>query len=354
MDRRSFLKTTAAAAATATAAGGTAQASALPAAPALSSGVRELRMTTDWPDGVAGLADQAHRLARRLETATGGRLRIVLEPGHAADAAASHDLVVASGHRHLPAHPAFAYFAGLPIAGGIAPAALPAWLQAGGQELWDELAGSLGEKCLLVGHSGAGSRLWSRAPITSADDLAGQPIAAIGLGRDIVRGLAGIPVELPAGGLAAGLADGTVRAAEWCGTMNACALGLASAAAFASPIGLNPNGEAVALSIDRRVWDSMTPGDQTLIEAIAAAELQASLAEAASVERHLADALHARGELHLTALDVELTRAIATLAEAVVADVAGHDALSARIDASYMAFNPWPMASGSRGAWRLS
>ncbi len=71
MDRRSFLKTTSAAAAaatTATAATAEILEKTTPnPAPAVAKGVKELRFAMPWSDGVTGFADQARRLAQRIE-----------------------------------------------------------------------------------------------------------------------------------------------------------------------------------------------------------------------------------------------------------------------------------------------
>src|ERR1700682_2044115 len=81
MSRREFLKSPAAAAAPATAATTavaetTAAAPESYPAPALASGVTELRLAIGWPDGVSGPADQARRLGQRIATMTGGRYQV--------------------------------------------------------------------------------------------------------------------------------------------------------------------------------------------------------------------------------------------------------------------------------------
>lgn len=326
MDRRQFLKTTTAAAATA------ATSAAQLAAPAVASGVRELTLATAWPDGVAGLADQAFRLARRIETATSGRYRITVLPGAAADVGGSFDLVHASPNRHLAHHPAFAYFAGLPITDGLSPSALPQWLASGGQQLWDDLSADLDEVSLLAGHTGGSSWLWSAATISGAEAFVGRRIAAVGLGRDIVGALGGTAIEAAPPDLASALREGSADAVEWCGLMCGSALGLDHATARVMHSAFNPLGMAVALSIARRVWDALPAGDRTLLEAIAAAEYRECLAESEAIDALL------RATIAPAATPSGLAGTIATLASAIVADVAGRDAASARIDASYMAF----------------
>src|SRR5688500_12568051 len=50
------------------------------AAPAYAQGIRELKMVTDWPAGSPGLQSSAARLAERIGSATGGRIRIEVFP----------------------------------------------------------------------------------------------------------------------------------------------------------------------------------------------------------------------------------------------------------------------------------
>jgi len=66
MDRRNFL------AGASIAAGVVAS---LPA-PALSQGMRELKMVTTWPKGLPGLAASAERIAQAITTASGNRIRV--------------------------------------------------------------------------------------------------------------------------------------------------------------------------------------------------------------------------------------------------------------------------------------
>src|SRR5919204_694196 len=131
MDRREFLKSTGAAAAAATAAAPTSVAS-----PALASGVTELRVALPWPEGVAGPADQARRLAQHITAMSAGRFHFALVSGvdnaFAAVRAGEADLYYASEHAHLGAHRALAYFSGLPGEHGIAARRLSAWIEVGG------------------------------------------------------------------------------------------------------------------------------------------------------------------------------------------------------------------------------
>ena len=63
----------------------------------------------------------------------------------------------------------------------------------GGQELWDELAGSFDLKCLPCGNTGVQMGGWFRKEINSADDLKGLKMRIPGLGGDVMAKLGASP-----------------------------------------------------------------------------------------------------------------------------------------------------------------
>ncbi|NJN40204.1 MAG: twin-arginine translocation signal domain-containing protein, partial [Gammaproteobacteria bacterium] len=68
MERRKFL--------TGAAAGGAAVAASTLSAPAISQGVKQLKMVTTWPKNFPGLGTGAERLAERINTMSGGKLQV--------------------------------------------------------------------------------------------------------------------------------------------------------------------------------------------------------------------------------------------------------------------------------------
>ena len=138
MDRRDFLKTTGAAAVAAGTAAAPAGATEAQAGPVTRPGARLLTLGSQWAPEPAGCGPE--RLARRIETATDGRYRIVAAAG-----SADPDLTYGGGWRHASHHRAFAYFAGLPFSQGLDAPTQQTWLAAGGGAmLWDELAAEFG------------------------------------------------------------------------------------------------------------------------------------------------------------------------------------------------------------------
>ncbi len=339
MDRREFLITS----------GGAAVAAASPVASQASDitadtrdelpgGAGFLRLSMPWADTPQGPADSVRRLAHRFEEMTGGRYRIDIRAG-VAGPDGDADLVHGSAHDFASYHPAFSYFAGLPGSSGLGANDFAHWIAVGGgQMLWDDLAGQHGWKPLLAGHTGEAPPLWSREPITVLGDFSGRRIAAPGLGADVARALGADGHHLELSRVAAALADGSVVAAEAGGMLSSLASGVGRVARHATGQGLNGNGTALSLSVRHSTWERMPKADQAILAAAAAEEFHVSLAEARAHQHIARRVLESSFGVTFAPWSVEVAGALDRVAEATIAHVAGRDAISARIDQSYMAF----------------
>src|SRR4029450_7043115 len=124
-------------------------------------------------------------------------------------------------------HPAFAFFAGLPLGEGLPSADLDGWLTlGGGQLLWDELARPFGLKPLGAGHPGAGGGLGSSVRLQAAADLVGLPVAATGLAARVLEVMGAEVIDVAAPDLGAALTTGRVRAGEAGGPLPGTAFNL--------------------------------------------------------------------------------------------------------------------------------
>lgn len=337
MDRRSFLKTTGAAAGAGVVAGAArpAAANSSGSLPALTSETRELRVASAWPEAVAGPADDARRLLASLVEASEGKWSFrVLEPAAGTTAidrvaGGEADLFIASDNDHSGLDPAFGYFGGLPGGLGLAAQELEAWLLAGGgQRLWDDLAGHHGIKPLLAGHLGSPAGLWSAEPLRGLDDLAGATIAASGLALDVARGLG-------ARAVGAGHEAPIVQGA---GLVTDLASGLPQVARHYYTGSLAPGGATVTLGVARGVWDGLSGTGRAILSGCAAAAWRESLATQRIHARLALDALQQARRVSIGSLPIEIDRQIGHVSEAVVAHAAGSSARARAIDASLMAF----------------
>jgi TRAP-type mannitol/chloroaromatic compound transport system substrate-binding protein len=328
MDRRDFLKVGGAVAVTAGSAGA---ATARPA-PTILPGATELRLASpDLPD-VPGLASD--RLARRLELATGGRYRIVSEP----DASAA-DLVFGNVNCRRDQHPAFAYFAGLPLGIGLDHAKHQTWLAiGGGQMLWDDLAARFEFKPLAAGHTGPSGGLWASRRLETASDLSGAHIHVDGLAAEAVRALGALLVRLAVGDVRAGLAEGRIEAAELLAPMVLASPDLQPLAQRLYSPGLNGGGAMLSLDVRRQVWDGLGVTDQAILEACAAEAYMQGLAEAQAHDMMAAQIASTAKWPVKSELGAELSASLHRAADEVLAKLADYDSDARRIHDSYQAF----------------
>lgn len=339
MDRRAFLKTGSGAAAAA-AGVGFAEVGAV-SAPGLVLSRRELRMAIPWAVETPVLGDAALRLARRLETACDDRYRLqpvtIAESGIEAIRSGAADVYYGTEHQNVHLEPALAYFAGIPRIAGLNALEHQAWLAAaGGQLLWDDLAGDLGVKPLLAG-SILYEGFWLREPLTRVSGLKGMRLHVLGLAKDVLSGLGGIPVSLPVAELPAALDDARIAGAQGCGPLADMALGLhASAKLYARCAAAG--WTAVSLGLRRALWNSLPSADQAIFEACAAEEARTGMAEAMTHRRIIYAALARQHDVAIRFIPVEIESAFAGEWSRVVGELASGSARAARIAASYTAF----------------
>ncbi|MCB1505677.1 MAG: twin-arginine translocation signal domain-containing protein [Hyphomicrobiaceae bacterium] len=357
MDRRDFLKGSSAAAiglGSAAAAAKAADDARALAAPAIIPQRRTLRMASLWPDAVTGPGDHVRRFARRMEAASDGRwtIEIAKEPAVGANAfkavmTGEADLYAGHEHAHRELHPAFSYFAGLPCGTGLNIDELDAWLvAAGGQDLWDDLAGAFNMKSLVIGHSGRAHGLWTRMQIEQAADFKDKRIAVLGIAADVLQAHGAIPIQDALPSTVALIASREIDGADIIGPSEFTHLPHAAATANQKPVyyvthSINHGGYALTLGLRRSLWDVLANSERIMLSALASEALLASRADAhadARMTPHIYDMAAQFAAFNEVRISYRLADQFASIAAPIVADIAGHDEHSRRINASYMAF----------------
>lgn len=263
-----------------------------------------------------------------------------------------------AGHEHAQRglHPAFSYFAGLPCKTGMGIDSMNAWLvAAGGQELWDELAGDFNIKGLVIGHSGRGYGLYTRQPIAELCDLRGKTIAAAGLAADVLAAAG----ASPASGCHEHWAD-LYSTAELDGVdaigshfdrppVREDHSGTFGKPHWRSPP-LNTSGYAITLGLRRSLWDGLANSERLILSALASEALTASRADKRAQRRsprrepgygqdRKPHSFASANDPRLEPAPMELVATqLARIAATVVAEISGRDAMTRRINASYMPF----------------
>src|SRR5262245_6571810 len=255
--------------------------------PALSQGIRQLKMVTSWPADMPGLQTSAVRLARSIDEATGGRITIEVFPADAlvrpfevfdAVSAGVADMYHSAENYFETKSPGFNFFAAVPF--GFTADELYAWVQyGGGQELWDALSRQFNVKPLLCLNSGCQMGGWFTREMTTVEAFKGLRYRMTGSGGEVLRRLGAVVVAVPGGEIVSALMSGAIDASEWIGPWLDMAIGLHKSVQYYYYPGFHEPGTGFSLGINRGVWDGFAASDQRMIEAVAAGEYTRSLAE---------------------------------------------------------------------------
>ncbi|MEM1265790.1 MAG: TRAP transporter substrate-binding protein [Pseudomonadota bacterium] len=279
MDRRSFLRTSAAGGAAATL-----------AAPAIAQGNRTLTMVTSVPHGFAIFDDAAVYFNNAVAAMSDGSL--VIEKKAAGELVGAFEVfdAVTAGQADCyhsaeyyfgGQHPGYFFFTAGPF-GGTAQEQNAWYLHDGGIELHDELGQIFGLKSFLCGNTTVQPGGWFREPINSAEDLQGLRFRMPGLGGRALANTGASVQTVPGGEIYQALASGALDAAEWIGPFADERLGFQEICKYYYTAGFHEPGSALAVAFNRDVWDSLSPAHQAICEQAAVATSSWNIAQSNS------------------------------------------------------------------------
>jgi len=336
MDRRSFIRNAGLAGAGATAA---------LAAPAIAQGGKTMTIVATWPRDFPGLGTGAQRLAQRISDLTEGSIKTeYFAAGERVGAFDSFDEVASGNAQAYHAadyywkgkHPAWAFFTAVPF--GFVYTEMCAWIyHMGGQQLWDEVAGEFGLKCLPAGNTGVQMGGWFNKEIESADDLKGLKMRIPGLGGDVMAKLGASPVSLPGGQIYENLVSGAIDATEWVGPWNDFFLKFYEAAKYYYYPGMHEPASQLSLGMNAEFWGSLTDGEKAAIEYACGYDQNYGMAEYnANNGAYLSRLVNEHG-VELKRFNEDVYDAFGEASEAVFEETRGHSDLAARVYDSFVA-----------------
>ena len=336
MDRRKFIKSAGLVA-------GGAAATTL-AAPAIAQASKEMVVVSTWPRDFPGLGTGAQRLAVRIEQLTEGSIKVqYFAAGERVGAFDSFDAVASGNAQAYHAadyywkgkHPAWAYYTAVPF--GLTFNEVNAWVRfMGGQQLWDELAGSFGLKCLAAGNTGVQMGGWFNKEINSADDFKGLKMRIPGLGGDVVSKLGTSVVSLPGGQIYENLVSGAIDATEWVGPWNDYFLKFYEAAKLYYYPGMHEPGSMLSFGMNASWWGGLTATEQNAITAACAEENDQMMAEFNANNSTYLAKLRTEHGVTLKRFNEDVYDAFGKAAGEVFEEVTGHSDLAARTHESFV------------------
>jgi len=318
---------------------------ALPA-PAISQGIRELKLVTSWPKGLPGLGTSAERMAQSITAASGKRIQVrVFGAGEMVSAFEAFDAVSAgiADMYHAAEYyweaksPGFSFFAAVPF--GLTADEMAAWVHfGGGQALWDELSAGFGIKALLSTNTGAQMGGWFTKEVQGPQSYKGLRYRMPGLGGEVLRRLGAVVVGLPGGEIIPALKSGAIDASEWVGPWNDLVLGLHKVSKYYYYPGFHEPGTVLSTGVNKKLWDSFSSEDRNLITMVAAAEYTTSLAEFNANNAKALQQLSADKSIEVRKFDDALLMALGKASQEVVAEIGQKDPMTRRIYDSFVAF----------------
>ena len=345
MDRRTFIKTTAVGAGTATLAacdGG--ESSAESAGGSNTIKQRKLQMVTTWPKNLPGLGMAPERIAKNVAEATDGAMQIkVNAAGERVGAFEAFDAVSTGGadmyhgaeYYWQGKSLAFNFFTSVPF--GLTANEHMAWIYyGGGQELWDELTAKFNVKAFMAGNSGVQMGGWFRKEINSLEDLKGLKIRMPGLGGEVMRRIGAAAIAIPGGEIFTSLQSGNIDATEWVGPWNDLAMGFYQVAKYYYWPGFHEPGAALSLGINLDLWNDFSASEKRILQDACAAENSRNLAE---FNRFNTESLRTLTEDHgvqLRKMDPNILAEIGRVSKTVLEEAAASDDITGRVYKSFL------------------
>lgn len=236
----------------------------------------EWNMVTSWPPGLPGAGAGADNLARRIERASNGRLKIRVFAGGELVPALEVFAAVSRGtaqmghdasYYHRGKVPAAQYFTTAPF--GLNANEMNAWMYYGGAlELWRELYAPFNLVPFPAGQTGVQMAGWFNRKIESVADLQGLKMRIPGLGGEVMQRAGVTQVTVPGSEIFTSLQTGVIDAAEWIGPYNDVSLGLHKAARYYYYPGWHEPGSLLQCVVNKSAWESLPQDLQEILASV--------------------------------------------------------------------------------------
>ena len=322
------------------------QSDSTPAAATAPARTFEWNMVTSWPPGLPGLGTGATNLARRIDLASGGRLKIKVYAGGELVPALEVFDAVRSGTAqmgHDPAYyhrgkvPAAQFFTAIPF--GLNATEISAWFYYGGAlKLWQEYYDQFGLVVFPAAQTGVQMAGWFNKEINSAADLQGLKMRIPGLGGEVMQKAGVTQITVPGSEIFTSLQTGAIDAAEWVGPYNDLSLGLHKAARYYYYPGWHEPGPAIGATINKEAWNELPEDLQAIIESCCQAANLDVQAEYTYGNAMALDQLSADPDVELRELPADVLSLLRTYSEEAISELVAKDEWAKRLNESLTDF----------------
>jgi len=343
MKRREFLKKTGTVAAAALVAG-----CAKPVEEAKKAVTKtyDWKMVTTWPPNLPVLQTGAERFAKRVEEATGGRIKIkvfaggeLVPPLGVFDAVSDGTVECGSGAAYYWAGktPAAQWFTTVPF--GLNAQGINAWFYSGGGlELWEEVYAPFNLVPRPQGNTGVQMGGWFRKEMNTIADYNGLKMRIPGLGGKVIAKAGGTVVLLPGGEIFTSLERGVIDATEWVGPMHDLRMGFYKAAKYYYYPGWHEPGTCLEVIFNKQAYDALPRDLQITLDAVAAETNMWSLSEFEAGNGAALQQLISQHNVNLVRFPEPLLEDLRKLAAQTLEEEADKDATSRKVHEAFKKF----------------
>ena len=306
----------------------------------------EWSAVTSWPPGLPGMGIGVENLAKRIEAASAGRLRIkIYAGGELVPAFEVFDAVsrgtVECGHDasyyHKGKLDAAQFFTAIPF--GLNYIEMNGWLYyGGGLKLWRELYEPFNIVPFPCGNTTVQMGGWFNKEINSVDDLKGLKMRIPGLAGEVLRRAGGTPVTLPGAEIFTSLQTGAIDATEWVGPYNDIAFGLHKAARYYYYPGWQEPGPTLELMVNTKAWNALPADLQAIVETCCMAINMDVVADYAHGNSQALQQLEADPNVELRRFPPDVLAHLKAITQEVVDEWVASDPRAAKVYESWNAY----------------
>ena len=304
------------------------------------------KMVTTWPPNFPALGTGVVKLAKSIESASGGRIRIkvyaageLIPPFEVFTAVSQGTAEMGHGAAYYWKGKAAAaqFFTAIPF--GMSMQEMNGWLYyGGGIELYRELYAPFNLMPFPAGNTGVQMGGWFNKEINSLADLRGLKMRIPGFGGEVLKRAGGTPVILPGAEVFTALQTGSIDAAEWIGPYNDVAFGFHKAARYYYYPGWQEPGPVLECIVNKAAFEALPEDLQKVVELACSAINDQMTAEFTARNAQSLQQLLADGDVDIRPFPPEVLRQLRGLTDEVVAELVASNPQAARINKSFAAY----------------
>ena len=305
--------------------------------------VFEWNMATSWPPHLPGLGVGADNLAKNIEKASNGRLKIkvyaggeIVPPLEVFDAVSQGTVQMGhdSSYYHRGKLPAAPYFTTVPF--GLNVNEMNAWLYfGGGMELWQKCYKPFDLVPFPVGNTGVQMLGWFNREINTIDDIVGLKIRMPGLGGEIMQRAGAIQVTMAGSEIFTSLQTGAIDAAEWVGPYNDLAFGFQQVAKYYYYPGWHEGGPTLECIVNKDAYNELPEDLKAIVDIAASATNDTMLAEFMARNAFALQQIKAMEDIKISPFPKDVMRAFKKSTQEIINEIARRDERFAKVYKSY-------------------